>query len=55
VQLVEEPLVDVGHLPDLVDTVAAMERRRNSKEALVGGVDELFVDVLDKVILEQNS
>jgi hypothetical protein len=50
-QLGQEPLVDVGHLPNLVNQITAIERGRDCKNVFVRRVHELFVDILDKVIL----
>lgn len=44
-ELGEEPLVDLGQLPDLVDGVAAVHGVRNGEHALVGGGLELGVQV----------
>lgn len=52
VKLRQEPLVDVGHLPDLIDAVPAMERGRDGEYALVCGVDKLFVDVFNIIVLK---
>ncbi len=52
VEFVEEPLVDVSHLPDLIDAVAAVEGSRDGEYALVGGVDKLIVDVFNIVIYD---
>jgi hypothetical protein len=54
-QLRQEPLVDVGHLPDLIDRIAAMEGSGYSKDALVGRVYELFIDIFNKVILRSHT
>lgn len=50
-ELPEEPLVDVGHLVDLVDGVASSERGSDGEESLVGRVPDLVVDVLHVVVL----
>lgn len=50
-ELREEPLVDVRHLPDLVDAVPTVESRRDSEDTLIGRIDELLIDVLDEVVL----
>ena len=50
-QLGKEPLVDVRHLPDLVNRVAPVERRRDREDALVSGILELLIDVLNEVVL----
>ena len=50
-ELGQEPLVNVRHLPDLVDAVAAVERGVDSEDALVRWVHQLLVDVLHKVVL----
>ena len=47
----QEPLVDVSHLPDLIDTVALMESRCDGKYALVSRVDQLSIDIPYKVVL----
>ena len=47
----QEPLVDFCHFPDLVNRVAPVERRRDREDALVSGVLELLVDVLNEVVL----
>lgn len=44
-ELGEEPLVDLGQLPDLVDGVAVVHGVRNGEHALVGGGLELGVEV----------
>ena len=46
-QFRQEPLVDVGHLPDLIDRIATMEGGGDGKDALVGRVYELLVNILD--------
>jgi hypothetical protein len=50
-ELGQKPLVDIGHLPDLVDRITATERSGDGKDTLVGGVHELLVDILYKVVL----
>jgi hypothetical protein len=47
----QEPLVDISHLPDLVDTVALVESGCNGEYTLVRRVDQLLVDILHKVVL----
>ena len=51
-QTSQEPLVDVGHLPDLLHAVAAMEGSRNGEDALIRRVHELLVDIFDVVVLQ---
>ena len=51
VKLRQEPLVYIGHLPDLVDRVATVESSRNRKDTLVSRIDELLVDILNEIIL----
>lgn len=47
----QKPLVDAGHLPDLLYTVATRECGMDGKNALVRGVDEFLVNVLDDISL----
>ena len=47
----EEPLVDVGHLPDLVNRVTLVEGRPESEDTLVSRVDKFFINVLNNVVL----
>jgi hypothetical protein len=47
-ELRQEPLVDVRHLPDLLDAVPAMEGGGDGKDTLVGRVHEFLVNILDK-------
>lgn len=54
VELVQEPLVNVGHLMNLLDAVSPVEGGGNSKYAFVSGVDQLFVNVLHKFVLNTN-
>jgi hypothetical protein len=54
-QLRQKPLVDVGHLPDLIDRVTAIEGSGDSKDAFVSRVYKLFVDIFDEVILRTLS
>jgi hypothetical protein len=51
-QLGQEPLVDVGHVPNLVNRITAMECDGDGKDSLVRRVHEFLIDILDKVILE---
>ncbi|CAI6053242.1 unnamed protein product [Clonostachys chloroleuca] len=44
-ELAEEPLVDLGHLPDLVDAVSLVHGVCNGKETLVRGSLELIVEL----------
>lgn len=39
VKLIQEPAVDIGHLPDLLNGIAAMESSRNREYALICRVD----------------
>lgn len=50
-ELAEEPLVDLGELVDLVDGSAGVEGVGDREDALVGGILELFVDILVVVVL----
>lgn len=50
-ELVQKPLIDVGHLPDLVDAISTTECRRNGKDALIGRIYKFLVDVLNVVVL----
>ena len=50
-QLGEEPLVDIRHLPDLLDAVPTVEGRGDRKDALVRRIHELLVDILNKITL----
>ena len=52
-KLGQEPLIDVSHLPDLVNRVTLVEGRPESEDTLVGGVDELFINILNNVVLAQ--
>lgn len=47
----QEPFVNVGHLPDLVDAVPTMESGGDSEDALVSRVHELFINVFNKIVL----
>ena len=53
VELGEEPTIDVCHLVNLLDTVSAMESSGNGEYTFVGRVDQLFVNVLDIIILSK--
>ena len=44
-QTAEEPLVDVGHLPDLLYAISTRESGMNGENALVRRIDELLIDV----------
>ena len=50
-ELGEEPLVDIRHLPDLLDAVPTVEGRGDRKDALVRWVHQLLINVLHKVVL----
>lgn len=50
-QLGQEPLVDLRHLPDLVDRIPTMERRRNRKNPLIRRIDELLINILHIIVL----
>ena len=50
-KLGQEPLIDVGHLPDLVNRVTLVEGRPESEDALVSRVDKFFINVLNNVVL----
>ena len=47
----KEPLVNVCHLPNLLDAVAKLEGRVDCEDSLVSRVDKFFVNVLDEVVL----
>jgi len=51
-QTVQEPLVNVRHLPNLVYRVAEVECSIDSEDTLVSGVLQLLVNILDKVVLD---
>ncbi len=55
IEAAQEPLVDIRHLPDLVDAVSPMESSVNGKHTLIGRVDKLFVDILDIVVLQKHQ
>lgn len=42
-------------MPDLVDAVPAMERRGDGKDALVGGIDQLLINVLHQVVFRETQ
>lgn len=48
----QEPFVDVRHLPNLVDTIATMEGGSDGKNTLVSGIQELFVDIRNEIVLQ---
>ena len=50
-ELRQEPLVDVGHLPHFVNTISTMKRRGNREYTLVGWVDEFLINVFHEIIL----
>ena len=50
-KLGQEPLIDVGHLPDLVNRVTLVEGRPESEDTLVSRVDKFFINVLNNVVL----
>ena len=55
-ELVEEPLVDLGQLVNLVDRVVLVEHSlTDSEPSAVGGVLELVVEVLELVTLESDE
>lgn len=51
----QEPFIDVGDLPDLLDAVATSEGSINGENALVRRVQKLFVDVIDNIVLCRKS
>jgi len=54
-KLCQEPFIDIRHLADLVDAVSPMECSRNGKDTLIRRIDKLFIDVLDKIVLQRKS
>lgn len=46
-QLRQEPLIDIGHLPNLIDRIASMKGGGNRKYAFVSRVYELLIDILN--------
>ena len=54
-ELGEEPTIDIRHLPNLLNGVATMEGCGNGEDALVCRIDELFIDVLDEIILQNRN
>ena len=53
VQFVQKPLVNVRHLPYLLNGISTVECGRDSKYPLVSRIDELVIDILDKFVLHQ--
>ena len=53
-QLRQEPLVNVRHLTNLVDTIAPVKGRSDGKYTLVGGIQELFVNIRNVIVLQGN-
>lgn len=47
----QEPLVNLGHLMDLVDGVPSAEGGSDSKESLVGRSSDLLIDIVHVVVL----
>ena len=52
-KLGQEPLIDVGHLPDLVNRVTLVEGRPESEDTLVSRVNKFFINILNNVVLAQ--
>lgn len=50
-QLREEPFIDISHLPDLLHCVPLVECGSEGEEALVRGVYEFFINILDEIVL----
>lgn len=50
-QFVQKPLVDVCHLPYLLNRVSAVERSRDGEYPLVRRIDKFIIDILDEVVL----
>ena len=46
-QLRQEPLIDIGHLPDFIDRVTSMEGGGYRKYAFVSRVYKLLIDILN--------
>ena len=54
VQFVQEPFVDVSHLPDFINAVSSMKSSWNSEDTFVSWIKQLLVDIFDKLILTNN-
>ena len=52
-ELGEEPLVDVGHLPDLLHAVSTGERSMNGENALVRRIDEFLINIFHNIVLSR--
>ena len=52
-QTSQEPLVDVGHLPDLLHAVSTGERGMNGENALVRRIDELLINIFYNIVLSR--
>lgn len=55
VELRQEPLVNIGHLVNLVDTVTPVECGGDGEYALIRRVDQFFINIFDELVLEQHS
>ena len=51
-EFLEEPAVDVCHLPDLLNRISAMEGSRDREDTLVRRVLELLVNIFYEVVLK---
>lgn len=52
-QLRQEPSIDVGHLPDLLNGIALVECGGESEDALVRGIGQFLIDVLHQIVLDK--
>ena len=50
-ELVKEPLVNLGEIVDIVDGAASVKGVGDGEDSLVGRILELFVDILVVVVL----
>ena len=50
-QLVQKPFINLCHLPYLVDAVSPLERRGYCKDPPVSRIEQLFIDILNEIIL----
>lgn len=50
----QEPLVNVRHLVNLVDIVAAVESSRNGENALIRWINQFLINILHILVLPDN-